>query len=354
MTRRHVKFLLSALVLLLVGLFYWRSTQTKRVEHKQENKTYSVDSIVPVLYKDSSLVEYEGIMKPAEKVNVSFSIDGILMTGDFPLELGKKVRENDILFKLDIYALYKEISAKKKALKATADRLNQEIATNHADQKDVWDTFTSNVLPTKRLPVCPQFIKESKNEKIQEFMEAYKGLEKLEESLEAYYFFAPFSGTIVSVKKKIGEQIRAGECVAQIAPFQIYFASFNIPKEDLYLFKLKDEVSLSLNKKQVKGRVTKISMNKDGTYATVECSLSKTAVKGGEKITLKLQRNNESIYIPSHLLCNDSLWIYRQGRSLKIHATILDWKKDSVAIKELKPGDLVLRKRPKSGVISCP
>jgi hypothetical protein len=32
----------------------------------------------------------------------------------------------------------------------------------------------------------------------------------------------------------------------------------------------------------------------------------------------------------------------------------MDWKKDSVAIKELKSGDFVLRKKQKSGVIACP
>ena len=117
MTRRHVKFLLSALVLLLVGLFYWRSTQTKRVEHKQENETYSVDSIVPILYKDSGLVQYEGIIKPVGIKNVSFAISGTLLQGDFALEVGKTFQENDILFKLDMYKLYKEISAKKKELR---------------------------------------------------------------------------------------------------------------------------------------------------------------------------------------------------------------------------------------------
>jgi hypothetical protein len=38
---------------------------------------------------------------------------------------------------------------------------------------------------------------------------------------------------------------------------------------------------------------------------------------------------------------------------MKITATILEWKKDSVAIKELLPGDLVLRKALKSRSISC-
>jgi hypothetical protein len=354
MTRRHVKFLLTVVFLVLAVLIYWRNVPTKQGHHLKVKDSIAVDSIVPVLYKDSGRVDYEGILKPAEKVNVSFSIDGTLMTGDFPLELGKIVRENDILFKLDIYTLYKEISAKKKALKAIADRLNKEIVTNYADQKNVWDTFTSNVLPTKRLPGLPTFMIKSKNPLFEEFTKTYEEVERLEAQIEDYYVFAPFSGTIVSLMKKIGEQTRAGECVAQIAPFQIYFAEFKVPKEDLVLLKLKDAVSLSVNKKQVKGRVIKISLNKDGSFATVECSLSKTVVKEGEKITLQVQRKSEWAYIPSHLLRNDSLWISRQGRSLKIHATIMDWKKDSVAIKELKLGDLVLRKRPSSGVISCP
>ena len=349
-----MKFLLSALVLLLVGLFYWRSTQTKHIEHKQENKTYSVDSIVPILYKDSGLVQYDGIIKPLGIRNVSFTISGTLLQGDFALDVGKTFRENDILFKLDFYKLYKEISAKKKELKVLAERLNQEIAIDYGSQSDFWDSFTSTLLPTKRLPAFPPFIEESKNKKMQEFTEAYKEVEKLEESIEAYYFFAPFSGTVLSINKKIGDQIHVGECVAQIAPFQSYFAEFKVQKEDLDLLKLKDEVALSLNKKQVKGRVIKISRSKDSAYATIECSLSTTLSTRGEKITIQLLRKSEYLYIPFHLVRNDSLWICRHGQSMKIHATILEWKKDAVAIKELKRGDLVLWKRPKSGAIACP
>ncbi len=353
MTRRHVKFLLSALVLLLVGLFYWRSTQTKRVEHKQENKTYSVDSIVPILYKDSSLVEYEGILKPVGIKNVSFSIPGTLLLGDFSLEVGKTFQENDILYKLDMYTLYKDISAKKKELKALAERLNQEIAIDYGSQSDLWDSFTSTLLPTKRLPAFPPFIKESKNKKMQEFTEAYKEVEKLEESIEAYYFFAPFSGTVLSINKKIGDQIHVEECVAQIAPFQIYFVEFKIPNEDAFVLKRKDEVSMIQGNKQLKGRVAKITQKGDGPFSKVECSISSKVSTIGQKVKLQLQRNLVYFFVPYHLVRSNALWIYRSGRSMKIEATILAWKKDAVAIKELKPGDLVLRKSPKSRTISC-
>jgi DNA-directed RNA polymerase subunit H (RpoH/RPB5) len=179
-------------------------------------------------------------------------------------------------------------------------------------------------------------------------------VEKLEAAIEDYYYFAPFSGTVLAMNKKVGEKVLSEECVAQIAPFQSYFAEFKVQKEDLDLLKLKDEVALSLNKKQVKGRVIKISRSKDSAYATIECSLSTTLSTRGEKITIQRLRKSEYLYIPCHLVRNDSVWICRHGQSMKIHATILEWKKDSVAIKELNPGDLVLRKRQKSGVISCP
>jgi multidrug efflux pump subunit AcrA (membrane-fusion protein) len=316
-------------------------------------ETFEVDSIVPILSKDTSVVVYNGIIKPAVNVNLTFSIDGVLMRGDFPLEVGKIVHENDILFKLDLRQLFKELSAKKMDLKARAEGLNQEIAANQSDQKDSWNSFTLNILPTKRLPALPAFTKKSKNPLIESFTKAYDDVERLEARTEDYYVFAPFSGTIVSVNKKIGERIQAGECVAQLAPFQIYYAQFKISKADLGLIKQKDEVSLFLNKEQLQGRVTKISLSKDSNYAMVQCGLSKSVENRSQKIILKLRRNSEFLYIPSHLLRNDSLWIFRQGRSMKIHTTILEWKKDSVAIKELKPGDIVLQKRQKSRAIAC-
>jgi hypothetical protein len=354
MTRKRIIFLLIPLVIVLVVVFNWWNAPSNRVQQSGEQATFEVDSIVPVVYKDSGVIAYEGTINPAVNVNLTFPIDGYLMPGDYPLEVGKRIRENDILFKLDLRKLFKELSAKKKELKVLAERLDDELKTNHADQKDIWDIFTSNLLPTKRLPGFPSFLTKSKNPLIQSFTKAYDEVVRIEARTEVYYVFAPISGTIVSVKKKIGERIRAGECVAQMAPFQIYLAQFKVPKDDVGLLQLKDEVKLTSNKKQLKGRIIKISMSKDGTYATVECSLSKSVENRSEKITLQLPRNSEYFYIPSYVLRNDSVWISRQGRSMKIPATILDWEKDSVAVKELKPGDVVLRKTLKSGVIACP
>lgn len=341
----------------MIALFLvlnWKNSQSSQMPQSRGKEMFKVDSILPTLYKDTSIVAYEGIIKPAVNVDLTFSIDGILMQGDYPIEVGTMVRENDILFKLDLRQLFKELSAKKKELKRLAEGLDQEIASIHSDQKDAWESFKSNLSPSKRLPGFPPFLTKSKKPIIEEFINAYDELVRIEARTKKYYVFAPFPGTIVSVKKKIGEQIRTEECVAQLSPFQILIAQFKISKVDLDLIKLKEEVKLSLNKKQFKGRVIKISLSKEGTYAMVECSLAQSVTNRTEKINLHLQRKSACYYIPSHLLRNDSLWISRLGQSMKIHATILGWKKDSVAIKELKLGDFILRKRPKTGVISCP
>jgi len=252
-----------------------------------------------------------------------------------------------------MYTLYMDIIAKKKALKATADRLNQEIAIDYGSQSVLWDSFIAALLPTKRLPACPPFIKESKNKKFQEFKDAYVDAEKLETAIEDYYCFAPFSGTVLAMNKKIGEKVLSEECVAQIAPFQIYFVEFKIPKEDALVLKRKDEVSMIQGHKQLKGRVAKITQKADGPFSAVECSISSKVSTIGQKVKLQLQRNSAYFFVPYHLVRSNALWIYRSGRSMKIEATIIEWKKDAVAIKELKPGDLVLRKSPKSRTISC-
>jgi hypothetical protein len=284
---------------------------------------------------------------------VTFSIPGTLVPGEIPLSVGKVFRDGDILFKLDLRMLFKEISAKKKELKLLAEQLEPEIATNYSLEKGSWETLTSNILPTKRLPACPSFISKSNGPKFQKFKDAYDEVKKLEDGIDAYYYFAPFSGTVLSINKKVGKKVLSEECVAQIAPFQMYFAEFKIPKEDALLLKRSNEVSMFQGKKQLKGRVAKINQKGYGPYAIVECSISSTLSNFDQKVQLQLQRNSAYFFVPYHLLRSNALWIYRSGRSMRITATILEWKKDSVAIKELKPGDLVLRKLPKSRSISC-
>jgi len=119
------------------------------------------------------------------------------------------------------------------------------------------------------------------------------------------------------------------------------------------VLKRKDEVSMIQGHKQLKGRVAKITQKADGPFSTVECSISSKVSTIGQKVKLQLQRNSAYFFVPYHLVRSNALWIYRSGRSMKIEATIIEWQKDAVAIKELKPGDLVLRKSPKSRTISC-
>ena len=337
----------------LVVVLNWTNSKSKNTKQPNKKGTFTVDTIRPVLYKEFRIVDFEGSIKPIGKTNVTFTIPGTLVAGEIPLTVGKNFRESEILFKLDLRVLFKEISTKKKELKLLAEHLEQEIATNYSGEKSSWETLTTNIQPAKRLPACPLFIKESKNKKIQEFSEAYNEVEKLEANIEKYYYFAPFSGTVLSINRKVGQKVLSDECVAQIAPFQIYFAEFKMPKQDAFLLRPKDEVSLIQGNKQLKGRVTKISKKADGPFAIVECSISSKVSTIDQKVTLQIQRNSAYFFVPYHLVRSNTLWIYRSGRSMKIEATILEWKKDSVAIKELKSGDLVLRKSPKSRSISC-
>ena len=353
MTRKRIIFLLIPLLIALIVLLNWRNSKSIRIKQSKEKGAFAVDTIRPVLYKESLVVEFEGSIKPIGKVNVTFSIPGTLVPGEIPLSVGKVFRDGDILFKLDLRVLFKEISAKKKELKLLAEQLEPEIATNYSGEKGSWETLTSNILPTKRLPACPSFISKSNGPKFQKFKDAYDEVKKLEDGIDAYYYFAPFSGTVLSINKKVGEKVLSEECVAQIAPFQMYVAEFKIPKEDALLLKRSNEVSMFQGKKQLKGRVAKINQKGYGPYAIVECSISSTLSYFDQKVQLQLQRNSAYFFVPYHLLRSNALWIYRSGRSMKITATILEWKKDSVAIKELLPGDLVLRKALKSRSISC-
>jgi hypothetical protein len=353
MRLKHIIFILILLVTAFVVVLQRCNSQKIRVQQSNKKKSYSVDSVVPVVYKESRVVEFEGSIKPIGKVNVNFSIPGTLVPGEIPLSVGKIFRESDILFKLDLRGIFKEISAKKKELKLLAEQLEPEIANNYSGEKSAWEILTSNILPTKRLPACPSFISKSHGPKYQKFKDAYDEVKNMEDGIDAYYYFAPFSGTVIAIKKKIGEKVLSGECVAQIAPFQFYFAEFKIPKEDVFLLKLNDEVSMIQGDKQLICRVAKISEKVDGPCALVECSFSSKLFNNDQKVILRLERNSAYYFVPYHLVRSNGLWIYRSGRSMKIEATILEWKKDSVAIKELKPGDLVLRKLPKSRSISC-
>jgi hypothetical protein len=337
----------------LVVVLNWTNSKSKNTKQSKEIEKFTVDTIRPVLYKEFRIVDFEGSIKPIGKTNVTFTIPGTLVAGEIPLTVGKNFRESEILFKLDLKVLFKEISAKKKELKLLAEQLEQEIATNYSGEKSAWESLIANILPTKRLPAGPSFISKSNGPKFQKFKDTYDEVKKLEEGIDAYYYFAPFSGTVLSINKKVGEKVLSEECVAQIAPFQIYFAEFKIPKEDALSLRRKDEVSLIQGNKQLKGRVTKISKKADGPFAIVECSISSKVSTIDQKVTLQVQRNSAYFFVPYHLVRYNTLWIYRSGRSMKIEATILEWKKDSVAIKELKPGDLVLRKSPKSRSISC-
>jgi hypothetical protein len=206
---------------------------------------------------------------------VNFSISGKLKKGDVPIKSGVFISENDFLAALDMTDYFKEVSKLKLSIR---DELLDLIGSNSKLQEpDIfikWNGFIKDIDISKKLPEFPaiynfeeeQIIRNSK------IGSNYVNCIKLEQNTQKFFFLNKNKGFIWEVKKKVGDEVKANECIMSIVQWEdLVFSSAddytsNSSLENYDLFNTKGQkigTLSSLHGSNLKFKLDKIAINSE-------------------------------------------------------------------------------------------
>lgn len=273
--KKVVTYLIPAVILiggfLLMMLF--SSFKEEEVPRKPVPKTKIVEARVVDLGSVESKITGYGRLKSAQPVVLISEVAGELMKGSVPFLPGQNFNKGDLLIKVDDRQVKLNLSSTKSdMLNALAGAL-PEIKLDFPGEYDKWQNYFNSISFDKDVPEMP----EPANQKIKLYLtrfnvyKLYFTIRDLEILLDKHYFYAPFSGSIISTELRTGSTARAGTRLGEIINLTNMEVETPIAAKDLQWIDYSKPVTLTSSELsgEWQGRIARTGKTIDDATQTV-------------------------------------------------------------------------------------
>jgi multidrug efflux pump subunit AcrA (membrane-fusion protein) len=262
-------------------------------------------------------------------------VSGTVMKGNVPFQPAQYFRKGDLILKIDDRQIQLDIkSAKSDFLNALSSVL-PEIKVDFPDEFQGWETYFNQCDVNSSLPSLP----ETDNQKIKLFLsrfnvyKLYFTVRNLEIKLEKHFFYAPFSGSIVSADLRVGSIVRNGSRLGDVINLDDLEVEIPIPAADIVWIDKKKPVKLISTElsKEWSGKISRIGNSIDPKTQSVTLFVAlgnnaKSDVFEGIFLQAKLSGRivTNAIELPRKLLYQDNyVYCIKDGK--------LDFRKVEIA-----------------------
>jgi membrane fusion protein (multidrug efflux system) len=327
--------------IIMLALFSLRSDPPKAVAVPQEK---IVEIEVAQLRNIPTQINGLGRLTSAQPLVLYSEVSGTVMRGNIPFQPAQTFKRGELILKIDDRQIQLDIkSAKSDFLNALSSVL-PEIKVDFPKEFDVWQSYFDKCDVYHPLPDLP----ETQNPKIKLFLirfnvyKLYFSVRNLEIRLEKHYFYALFSGSIITADLRVGSIARNGSRLGEITNLENLEVEIPIPAEDIMWIdrnKIVTLTSLELGK-EWKGKITRVGsaidtrsqsvslyvhLNHATTSEIFEGIFLQTSIPG------KIVKN--AISIPRKALYNDKhIYCIKNGRLDYRQIEIAKYETDSIIV----------------------
>jgi multidrug efflux pump subunit AcrA (membrane-fusion protein) len=218
--------------IIMIGLFTLRSDPPKSVAVP---RTKIVDIKVTTLEDIHTKITALGRVASAQPLVLYSEVPGTLMRGNVPFRPAQFFNKGDLVIKIDDRQIKLDIKS------AISDFLNAlssvlpEIKVDFPEEFQIWQDYFNNCNFDSPLPDLPH----TENQKIRLFLsrfnvyKLYFTVRNLEIKLEKHYFYAPFTGSIVSTDLRVGAITRNGTRIGEVINLDNLEVEIPVPAEDI-------------------------------------------------------------------------------------------------------------------------
>ena len=344
--------IIIASIIIMIALFSLRSDPPKAPAVPQ---TKIVDIEVAHLQDIESEIVGLGRLTSALPLVLFSEVSGTVMEGTVPFQPAQSFRKGDLVLKIDDRQIQLDIkSAKSEFLNALSSVL-PEIKIDFPIDFEVWQSYFDQCDVYSPLPPLP----ETENQKIKLYLsrfnvyKLYFSVRNLEIRLEKHYFYAPFSGSIISADLRVGSIARNGSRLGKVINLDNLEVEIPIPAEDIvWIDKTKPVILISEEMgKQWQGTIARIGNSIDPKTQSVSLFVRLNISNRGEifegiflkaRISGKIVKN--AILIPRKILYQENyIYFIKNGRLDYRPVEISRLQTDSVIVSEgISQGDTIV------------
>jgi multidrug efflux pump subunit AcrA (membrane-fusion protein) len=315
--------IIIASIIIMIALFSLRSDPPKSPARPQ---TKIVEIEVAHLENIESEIVGLGRLTSALPLVLFSEVSGVVMEGTIPFQPAQFFRKGDLILKIDDRQIQLDIkSAKSDFLNALSSVL-PEIKVDFPKEFQVWESYFNRCDVYSPLPPLP----DTENQKIKLFLsrfnvyKLYFTVRNLEIRLEKHYFYATFSGSIISADLRVGSIVRNGSQLGEVINLDILEVDIPIPAEDVVWIDKSKPVTLISSElgKQWAGKILRIANSIDPKTQSVSIFVRLKATSMSEifegiflraRIPGKVQKN--AILIPQKILYQENfIYCIKDGR----------------------------------------
>jgi multidrug efflux pump subunit AcrA (membrane-fusion protein) len=282
-------------------------------------------------------------------------VSGTVMKGTIPFLPAQNFNKGDLILKIDDRQIQLDIkSAKSDFLNALSSVL-PEIKIDFPAEFEVWETYFNKCDVNSPLPSLP----ETENQKIKLFLSRfnvykfYYTVRNHEIRLEKHFFYAPFSGSIVSADLRVGSIVRNGSQLGEVINLDNLEVEIPIPASDIVWIDKSKPVILTSSEldNQWSGKIIRIGNSIDPKTQSVSLFVeltqnTKSDIFEGIFLRAKLPGKvvPNALEIPRKILYQDNyVYCIKDGRLDFRKVTIARRQTDSIIISGgISQGDTVV------------
>jgi hypothetical protein len=329
---------------------------------KDEKKDKSTELFVPTLSATKIVnapetfnISGNGTVSSFNAVDLACEVQGKLNKGAYDLKPGIKFKKGDLLYKINnADALYTLRSRKSSFLNIVANLL-PDIKNDFSSEYDKWSDFINDIKLNDPLPQMPAW--KTNKEKIfissRNVLTDYFSIKALEEQLNKYMVYAPFSGVITDVYATDFSVVNPGTKIMRVVETNNFEIAVPIPSDQLKDVNVNSEVAIfnSTGEQKGGGKVVRISevINKStqSVYVYVKpIAFDNKEFTEGEYVRVDILEKAEhvGVRLPLTAVVNHKIYLFNAKDSTLVprEISVLNTNQKGVFIADLPENSVVI------------
>lgn len=354
---RQISVLL--IFLLINGLIVWTLFGNKE-EEKDENEKKSLLQYYEADYVKNQThiaeITSYGQIKGATSFDLSSEVQGKLLQGNVRFKPGIKFTKGQVLCRVDNTDALYNLSARKASFITLIANALPDLRIDFPDEFEKWKSYMDRLTLNRPIPDLPAW--SSDKEKVflasRNIISEYFGIKGNENTISKYTLTAPFNGMIHTTFVDINANVSPGVRLATLVETKNFEMKAPFRLEEMPYINLGKTGQLTNNKGEVIGMATvdRISEIVNQNTQSVDVYLKVAPTENGyfyDGMFANLQIPTDSIYqsfeLPRRAVHDDSVYVFMDSSLFKKHVTIARKKSNSIIIKGLNDGELVVTNR---------
>lgn len=354
---KRSQIILLAVFLVVTGIIYVALASNKKGV-KKELKPEDTTVYLPIREVKNEVrvvaIESYGQVSPNSEINISFEVQGKLQKGAVLMKPGVKFKQGQLLYSLNKSDIDFALKARKSALTTLIVASLPDIELDFPSERNKWVKFLNGLNPNlDKLPDFPATASEKESLFItgRNILTEYYSLKSQEEQLKKYAYYAPFSGTVISVNAEPGAIASPGMMIARIAKTGEFEVRIPISLDDLAMYKSQNSATFKNSKDIVigTGKILRISdvVNQQTQSADVYYSIQAAAgftIYNGMFLTASIEgeKKKNTMTIPRGAYVKGKVTLLIGDKLVRRTVLEAGDKPDSVFVTGLVNGEFVL------------